>query len=437
MAPSPASRSQPGSASLLAALLGGLAIELALLWLWQRNGYWDFSDGVYAQTSRELLHGADLYRGVAAAQPPPIYLVGAGLLAIHDGLASLRVGMALAELASALLVGYALLRLGARRPIALLAALATPLLPIELHEHAQLVPETVAAPLLLLGALLVSRPRGSAQGGAAVALAAAFKVAFVFPALAIVLVAADRRRAAGAFVASGVALGLASLLGYGTALWSEAVRAQFEVGSASLHYVGGLLAQAVWSELPLAILAAPVAWAALRRRALSSDPSLERSLLAAALAGLALGLTLFKRGSYLNVFIVAEPPLLVLAALGAESIWRRGAPLRVLAALLALLLAAQSASILIDPANPPVARRPGARSGLAEASSPAAVNAAVAAARRCPLGEAYSGAPYIAFLADRPMPGAQPDTFMLSYASADRAFARKAAADEPRCPPVR
>ena len=419
-----------------AVLLAALVVELALLWLWQRNGYWDFSDGVYAQTARELLHGAHLYGGVAAAQPPPIYLLGAGLLAIHDGLASLRVGMALAELASALLVAYALVRLGARRSVAFVAALATPLLPIELHEHAQLIPETLAAPLLMAGAVLVASPRRSAWGGVAVALAAAFKVAFVLPALAIVLVAGDRRRAAGAFAASGLALGLASLLGFGTALWTEVVRAQFEVGGASLHYVGGLLAQALWNELPLLVLAAPVGWALLRRRSLSSDAPLERALAAAALAGLLLSLTLFKRGSYLNVLVVAEPPLLALAALGAESIWRRGAPLRALAALLGLLLVAQSASILIDPANPPVARRPGARSGLAQVSSPAAVNAAVAATRRCPPAAPYPGAPYIAFLADRTMPGGQPDTFMLRYAPADHAFARRAAGGAPRCPPL-
>ena len=434
----PQSLDKRGTASFFAALLAALVVELCLLWLWQRNGYWDFSDGVYALTARELLHGAALYGGVAAAQPPPIYLLGAGLLAIHDGLASLRAGMALAELASGLLVGLALLRLGARRQVAFAAALASALLPIELHEHAQLIPETLGAPLLMLGALLLSSPGRSAPGAFALALAAAFKVAFVVPALALVLVAADRRRALLAFAASGLALGLASLLGFGTALWTEAVRAQFEVGSASVHYVGGLLAQALWSELPLLALAAPVAWAALRRRSLSSDPQLERSLFVAALAGLLLAFTLFKRGSYLSVLVVADPPLLALAALGAESIWRRGrAPLRVLAALLVLLLAAQSASILLDPVNPPIARRPGARSGLAQVSSPAAVNAAVAAARRCPPREAYSGAPYIAFLADRRMPGGQPDTFMLSYAPADSAFARGAAADEPRCPLLR
>jgi hypothetical protein len=58
----------------------------------------------------------------------------------------------------------------------------------------------------------------------------------------------------------------------------------------------------------------------------------------------------------------------------------------------------------------------------------------VAAARRCPAAVAYSGSPYVAFLADRRMPGEQPDIFMLRYASADARFARRAAAAEPRCP---
>jgi hypothetical protein len=102
--------------------------------------------------------------------------------------------------------------------------------------------------------------------------------------------------------------------------------------------------------------------------------------------------------------------------------------------LLSLLLAAQSLSLLISPADALIARRPGARSGLAEVSAPEAVSRAVALARRCRATSAYSGVPYIAFLADRRMPGEQPDTFMLRYSSADAAFARRASADQPRCP---
>ncbi len=418
---------------LIAGAFAALVAEYVLLALWQRNGYWDFSDGVYALSARELLHGGSLYSTFAGAQPPPVYLVGAGLLAIHDGLASVRTGMALAELATALLVGFAVLRLSNRRGLALAAALASPLLPLELHEHAQLIPETIAAPLLMAGALLAARPGRSAWAGVALALAVSCKLAFVVPALAIVLAGPDRRRTGAAFLASGAILAGASLAGYGTSLWTETVRAQFEVGTASLHYVGGLLAQAAWNELPLLVLAAPLVLAARRRAALSADAQLERVLLASAAGGLLLGLSLFKHGSYLDVLVVAEAPLLALAVAGAAALWRSGGT-RLLASLAVALLLAQSASILLDPGNPPIARRPGAQSGLAEVSSPAAVNAAVSAARRCAPARAYSGAPYLAFLANRRMPGEQPDTFMLANAPADRSFARRAAADTPRCP---
>jgi hypothetical protein len=47
------------------ALAGVLVLELALLAAWQRNGYWDFSDGVYAETARVLLHGHSLYTDTA------------------------------------------------------------------------------------------------------------------------------------------------------------------------------------------------------------------------------------------------------------------------------------------------------------------------------------------------------------------------------------
>jgi hypothetical protein len=401
-------------------LLG--ALEMVLLALWQRNGYWDFSDGVYAATARELLHGMTLYRAVAAAQPPPVYLVGTLLLALHDGPASLRTGLAVVDLATAALVAEAVWRLSGRRWLALAAGLAAPLLPITLHEHAQLIPETLAAPLIL-------------------ALAAACNLAFLLPALAVALFAASRRRALAALLGGGIVLGGVALAIYGSALWTETVTAQFAVGDATLHYVAGLVAQAAWNELPL-VVGAVVALGALRAAERSSrvgadvlDTALLRTLVAAAGAGLLLSFTLFKYGSYIDVFVAAEPPLLALASLGAWLAWQRcGVALRLAVAAVLLLLVAQSASLLIAPDSAPIARRPGARSGLIEVSSPAAVSRAVAAARRCPATAAYSGPPYIAFLADRRLPGDQPDTFMLRYSSTDAAFARRAAVDVPRCP---
>jgi hypothetical protein len=125
----------------------------------------------------------------------------------------------------------------------------------------------------------------------------------------------------------------------------------------------------------------------------------------------------------------------VLASVGALLAWRsRRASARIAVVLAATLLAAQSASLLLSPTHAIVARRPFARSGLQETLAPSAVERVLAAARRCPPSVAYSGAPYFAFLANRRMPGGQPDQFMLRYASADNAFARRAARDQSRCP---
>ena len=149
---------------IAAAVAAGL-LELVLLAVWQRNGYWEFSDGVYAQSAREFLHGIVPYRDFAAGQPPLVFLVGVVLLAIHDGLASLRVGAALADLLTAVLVGLCVWRLTGLRAVAVATLLLSPLLPISLHEHAQFTPETFAAPLLLAGALLCARPHRAGAGG--------------------------------------------------------------------------------------------------------------------------------------------------------------------------------------------------------------------------------------------------------------------------------
>jgi hypothetical protein len=408
------------------ALLAGV-VELALLAVWQRNGYWDFSDGVYAETARTVLQGHRLYSDVAAAQPPPVYLFGALLLLIHDGLAPLRTGLALVELVTGVLVALSVWRLSGRGRVAIADGLLLPLLPLTLHEHAQLLPETLAAPLVLGGAIWCARSGRAAAGGALLALATACKLAFGLPALVIVLAAGARRRALAGFVLVGAVLLVMGLAIFGTPLWRETVRAQLQVGTASLHYVGGLFAQAAWNELPLVAGATAALLLAHRTR----DRALMRSLAAAAGAGLALGLTLFKRGSYIDVFVVAEPPLLALAACGAAWAWER-ARARWLVAVMGLLLALQSLSLLIDPGDPLVARRPFAASDLQYSLSPAAVDRAVTIARRCPHGFAYGGSPFIAFLADRRMPGDQPDSFIIT-APINAPFAHAAAADIPVC----
>jgi hypothetical protein len=413
-------------------VLGGVA-EFALLALWQRNGYWDFSDGVYAQSARQFLHGLVPYRDFAAAQPPPIYLTGTLLLAVHDGLASVRVGMAALDLATAVLVGVSVWRLCGNRWAAVAAAGLAPLVPITLHEHAQLTPETLAAPLVFGGALCCARPARTILGGALLGLAALCKLAFVVPALAVVLVAPARRKALASLVVTDAVLSTLSIAVFGTGVWREAVQAQLDVGGAPLHYAGGLLAQGAWSECALVVGAGAALLLAWRDPGVVDEPALLRSLGVAAGAGLLIALTVLKRGSYINVLAVADPPLLALAACGATLGWRRRRSWRPVVVGLGALLAVESLSLLVSPGDPWAAKRPGARSGLAWSASPASVDREADVASRCPASVAYSGTPYVAFLATRRMPGDQPDLFMLQ-ARANSRFAKRAAADEPRCP---
>ena len=412
----------------------GLLLEFVLLAVWQRNGYWGFSDGVYADSAREFLHGLVPYRDFAAAQPPLVFLVGVVLLAIHDGLASLRAGMALADLATAVLVGVCAWRLTGLRGVAVATAVLSPLLPISLYQHAQFTPETLAAPLLLAGGLLCSRPARGGIGGVLLALAVAAKLAFALPALAIALSTRQRRAATLTLILAGVVFAAASLAAFGTGVWREAIQAQFQVGRTPLHVATGVIAQGAWNELPLVLPAAAGVWLVGISREQPLDTELMRTLVAASLAGLLLIFTVFKQGSYVNVLVVAEPPLLVLAAVGAVWSARQSRPASIAMLLLGALLAAQIVSLLVDPASAPIAQRPGARKALTWTAGPHAVDLTVDVARLGPPTRAFSGDPYYAFLADRRMPGNQPDLFMLQHAPVDAAFARRAAADRPRWP---
>ncbi|HET7049721.1 MAG TPA: hypothetical protein VFI54_15775 [Solirubrobacteraceae bacterium] len=409
-------------------------LELVLLAIWQRNGYWDFSDGVYAMSARQFVHGLLPYRDFATAQPPPVYLAGAALLAVHDGLWSLRAGLGLVDLATAVLVAVSVWQMTERAVPAMVAGGVAMLLPISLHEHAQLTPETLAAPLLLLGAIWSARSARASAAGGVLALAAACKVAFAAPALAIIVTTRWRRSVGLAFVLVAAVLAAASFLVFGSGLWRGAVEAQLQVGRNSVHDVAGLLSQAAWNELPLLIGAILALVYARRRIPESRDPELVRTLAACAGGGLLLGLTVFKQGSYINVLVVAEPPLLALAVAGAAWAWTRAAGSRLLIGAVCALLGLQSLSLLTSPSDPWLARRPLAASGLEWNQSPSTTSREVTAARNCPPSRAYSGAPYIAFLARRRMPGSQPDLFILEQASANRVFARQAAADRPLCP---
>ena len=175
--------------------------------------------------------------------------------------------------------------------------------------------------------------------------------------------------------------------------------------------------------------------AAVALRARAADPALLRALLGALAGALLVLVSLLKQGSYLNVLVVAEPPALTLAAFGAVALWEARARVALGAAAAGGLLGAvEIGSLLASPSDPALYGRPFAASAPGWVLGAGAVHRRVVVARACPHGAAYSGPPYLAFLAGRRMPGDQPDQFILLHASTYRSVAASAGRDEPRCP---
>jgi len=91
-------------------------------------------------------------------------------------------------------------------------------------------------------------------------------------------------------------------------------------------------------------------------------------------------------------------------------------------------------SMLGSPEHPTLFGRPFAASPPNWTLTSDQVNAQLAAIKRCPASQAYSGQPFLAFAADRRMPGNQPDQFIIGHARVDARFLAAAARDKPRCP---
>lgn len=418
-------------------LFAGLCLLIGCAVLIPRgDSYWNFSDGVYLYSSRALLEGGDLYSGFAAAQPPPLYFAGAAILGISDTIAAARIALFAVNVMTGVMVMIAVRRLTGRSHLAAVAGALALLTPRALHDSAELLPETFAAPLVMVAALAASRSSTAVLGGIAGALAAAFKLSYALPIAAIALAAAAARRYLTGAVAAAIVLAAASLIGFGSALFDNVVDAQRSLGYTRLGLVPSLLAQAAWNLIPftLPVLAAWV------YRARTRDPQLLRTVAMAAAGSLVVFVSILKYGTYINLAVVAEPPLLALGAAGAAWAWEErrriaersriwiGAGVAVLA-----LGALQALSLIVIPSDPFVFTRPAAPSDGGWALSPSAVSREIERINRCPAGDPYSGDPYLAFIAGRRMPGNQGDSFIIT-AEANREFLRKARADRPVCP---
>ena len=404
--------------TLIAAIAAGgaalLAVHLLLL-----HTYWDYSEGVYALSSRLILHGSDLYGQMVGAQPPGVFLAGAGLLLIHDSLEWLRFGVALLQLGAGLIAGQIVYRVTGNRVAAVLTPAAILLTPWAVHEHGALTPELVALPVMLGATLLSVERRWTSCAGLLCGVLVLVKLPFAIPAIAIVLISADRRRtAAWALATVIVGLGATTVIA-GSNFWRDVVTAQTHVGVRSLGLLKGFWAQAAWNVLGLLVAAA----VAVVGRERARDRPMLNAAIALSIANVITFLTNFKVGTGLNVTVPVEASLIPLAVIGTVFAARaarehtpRGPACAAACAAGAAFTLAQSVSLIASPHNPVPFLRAFSAPAWEITMTREQLDAAVAAARACPPGAPYD-TPLIAMIAGRRPPAGQPDGFLPLHSS--------------------
>ena len=401
------------------------ALVLVALHFWRGIEYWNYSEGVYAYTSRLFAHGGDLYGHIVVAQPPWQFIFGAGALEIHDSLTFLRLAVGLAQLGAGVLAAVAVWRLTENPWATAFAPALTLLTPWALHEHGALTPELLAPPVLLGAALLAARPNTAGYAGALAAVAPFLKWPYALAVIAIVLFSAAPKKAfVGAAIATVVqAVAFTAIFGFG--LWDDTVIAQLSSGRRGLDVLKGVWGQSFWSLIGLVALAALV-W---HKRAQLLDRPLAKVLGALAVAMLATLITNTKDGTGLNVIVPIEVVLVPLA-LSAVAI----TSLRWIAPIALAFTLAQSLSLVLSPNTATPFIYPSSQRGAWGRDSDAAqVEAAVAKAEACPPGVVYGGPPFIALLAHRAMPDEQPDQFLPSRSTHLADVQKAMDAVQPRC----
>lgn len=401
---------------------------------------WNVSEGTYALTARALLDGGDLYGDLVVAHPPLMFVFGAGVLALGDGLDLLRIVVGVLQLAALGLLSAVVWRLTRSRWATVVVAPLGVLLPWSVHEHAIFTAEPLALPLLAGAAVLGARPRGSAWAGALLAVAVGVKLPMLLPALVGLWFVADRRRAAVAFGAVLALVVVGTLAAFGVGVVEQAILAQTEVARHSPRYIAEITVQAGWNLVPL--LLGVLALAVARRRGWrSADEPQWRIVVGLAAGTAATYASVLKDGTSLTVLPPIEALLLPLAVVGGW-LWLSGAVpaarprvVRAVAGLALAFLLVQPLSLLVD-------ARHGGRLFLRPLSSPAwginltraETDGHVARLGRCPPGVASSQTTTVTFRARRRMPGDQPDTFLPPRAERLADVAARVAADVPRCP---
>lgn len=392
--------------------------------------YWNFSEGVYALTSRLFLHGHLLYSDVVVAQPPALFLYGAGVLSLHDSLPFLRLVFSFMHLIAGLIGGRIAWRLTGKPSAMVFGLVLVMLAPWSIHEHGFILPETFAAPLILASVLLAARKNTAPYAGVILGVIALTKLPFIIFTLAIILTAAARKRVALWAIGTIAVLLVGSLAIFGAQpMYEQIVVAQQQTGIKPMVTIIDRFSQGGWNLIGL-VVCSIFAWFGYRSRCLKDRP-LAQTVAGAVFAGFVLPLGIIKNGTGLGTLVPTEAVLAITAATGvvvAHQFVRRSTGHRrillgsasVVASLAALFTVAQGISVLTSSAlEPHLFATPNGNAALTWRVGATEIREAVERLQSCPSGAPLQGkgAVHMAFITNRSVEADQPDKFLIEHAS--------------------
>lgn len=287
----------------------------------------DSADSAYLITSRALADGQMPYRDFLVAHPPLLFVLGAPLAWLGDGVVPFRVFILLLMLVMGVVVWRIAFKITANDKLAMFAGAITLFAPLGLFFSKTFLNDYLVSLITVLMILLLmgGSRRAIAAAGVLGILGTLTKLTFLpFLVVCVAYVLVFRRRQAwiftaialGGAVAAAAALQLVTNGGY----LSDILGSQASKGFSLSNLLGGL--HRIWLlDWPLIVPAWAGAWfagrALLRHEQLGGQLKGRLFLLVGWLAaGVVVLGTLPAEGHDTNLFLVAEPAVAVLAAWG-------------------------------------------------------------------------------------------------------------------------
>lgn len=301
----------------------------------------DAADSAYLISADAIAHGQVPYRDFLVAHPPLLFLVGALLAWMGAGVFPFRIFSIMLAALLGLVTLLLALKLSRNHKLAFLAGAFALFAPVGTFFSRLFLNDTLAS--LLATSMILLLYLGSKRDVVGASILAVLgiltKLTFLpLLALGIIFTFGYRRNHARLFLAVslGGSLAAAIVLDFvtGATYLRDILSAQASKGYSFTNFYEGL--GRIWQlDWPLLALAAPGIWIAIHRDAsIIKDAAAQFLLRGWLIAGMVVLATLPAEGHDINIFLIAEPVLALLAAWGIMGLAEKKTATAVLAAVL-------------------------------------------------------------------------------------------------------